>query len=158
MKNFILFFLINNLTFQVKSQVSKYFEIEQLLNNWHLAAAIADEETFFGSMDENAIYIGTDATEKWRKHELEVWSKKYFNRESAWNFKPLKREIYLSKNKKVAWFDEQLETWMGICQASGILEKKNKEWKIVHYQLSVTVPNEKMKSFVDMIQNKEAGK
>ena len=48
------------------------------MNAWHKAAATADEDTFFGSMTADAIYIGTDATERWLRDELKEWSKEYF--------------------------------------------------------------------------------
>ena len=57
--------------------------IDSLANVWHHAAAVADEKTFFGWMTEDGIYIGTDATERWLRDELAVWSKKYFDKESA---------------------------------------------------------------------------
>jgi len=84
--------------------------LNRFLDNWHKAAAEADEDTFFGSMSEDAVYLGTDASEKWRRDEMREWSKKYFERESAWAFTPSNREIYLSDNGKFAWFDESLDT------------------------------------------------
>ncbi len=67
--------------------------IDSLLNQWHHAAAVADEDAFFGRMTEEAIYIGTDAAERWLRDELKEWSKEFFNRETAWAFKPLSRNI-----------------------------------------------------------------
>ena len=130
-------------------------EIDTLLNNWHKAAAIADEEVFFGSMALGAIYLGTDASEKWKKEVFEEWSKKYFERESAWDFTPKNREIYFSKSKKTAWFDELLDTWMGICRGSGVLQKQGDGWKLVHYNLAIMVPNDRVQDFLKMM--KEGG-
>ncbi|MEL6865401.1 MAG: nuclear transport factor 2 family protein [Bacteroidota bacterium] len=126
--------------------------IAQLLDNWHLAAAEADEEVFFGSMTAEAVYIGTDATEHWTKSEFEKWSKPFFDRESAWNFKATSRNIFIDRDGQMAWFDELLDTWMGPCRASGLLQKEGKEWKIAHYHLSVTVPNEKIKGFLKAME------
>ena len=39
-------------------------DVDHFIDGWHLAAAKVDAETFFGSMAEDAIYIGTDATER----------------------------------------------------------------------------------------------
>jgi len=123
-------------------------EISTLLNNWHKAAATADEKIFFGSMDSSAVYLGTDKTEYWTKQEFEKWSKKYFDQDKAWDFTPHDRHIYFSKDSQYAWFDELLDTWMGVCRGSGVLTKEKSEWKLLHYNLAVTVPNEKMKQFV----------
>lgn len=131
--------------------------LNRFLDNWHKAAAEADEDTFFGSMSEDAVYLGTDASEKWRRDEMREWSKKYFERESAWAFTPSNREIYLSDNGKFAWFDESLDTWMGICRGSGVLQKyegnsNETGWKIRQYNLAVTVPNELIKDFIDLVK------
>jgi ketosteroid isomerase-like protein len=123
--------------------------IDSLLHAWHHAAAIADEDVFFGLMAEDCIYLGTDITEKWKRDELKSWSQKYFKRESAWAFKAYEREIYLSGN--IAYFDEKLETWMGPCRGSGVLEKTADGWKLKHYHLAVAIPNEKIKGIIDLI-------
>ena len=127
--------------------------INSLLDDWHRAAATADEDTYFGSMSEDAIYIGTDATELWTKAAFMKWSMKYFERESAWDFTATERNIYFSQNGQMAWFDELLDTWMGPCRASGVLKREGtRGWKISHYQLSVTVPNEKIKNFIELLK------
>jgi hypothetical protein len=123
-------------------------EIDLLLNNWHKAAATADEKIFFGSMDSSAIYLGTDKTEYWTKQEFEKWSKKYFDQDKAWDFTPHDRHIYFSKDLQYAWFDELLDTWMGACRGSGVLSKEKGQWKLLHYNLAVTVANDKIKQFV----------
>jgi len=122
--------------------------IDTLLDNWHKAAATADEALFFGSMTEDGIYIGTDASERWVRDELAAWSKKYFERESAWDFTPLERTIYLDRDKETAWFEESLDTWMGECRGSGVLVLQKEGWKIKHYHLSVTVPNDNINQFL----------
>ena len=121
--------------------------INLLLDNWHKAAATADEKIFFNSMSEECIYLGTDKKEYWTKKDFETWSKKYFEKEKAWDFKPYNRNIYYSENFEYAWFDELLNTWMGVCRGSGVLHFVNGEWKLMQYNLAVTVPNEKIKQF-----------
>ena len=125
--------------------------IDSMINQWHHAAAIADEKTFFGSMTEDGIYIGTDATERWLRDELAAWSKKYFDRETAWSFIPLSRNVTIGPGGQIAWFDELLDTWMGVCRSTGIVVKTDEGWKIRHYQLSITVPNEKIDVFKKLI-------
>jgi len=123
-------------------------DINQLLDAWHQAAATADEDTFFGSMTADGIYIGTDATERWLRDELKEWSKEYFEGDSAWDFTPLNREVYLDADGEIAWFEESLDTWMGECRASGVLEQTKEGWKIKHYHLSVTIPNDNVDQFL----------
>jgi superfamily I DNA/RNA helicase len=60
----------------------------------------------------------------------------------AWSFVAVERNIYLSDDYKTAWFDELLTTQMKICRGSGVLIQQNGKWKIAHYVLSMTIPNE----------------
>ncbi len=124
-------------------------ELADVIDNWHIAATMADAETFFGSMTPDAVYIGTDATERWQREEMRAWAKEYFEGESAWAFKPYDRHIVIAEDGRSAWWDEKLDTWMGICRGSGILTKTSQGWKISHYHLSVTVPNEKIEGFIE---------
>jgi hypothetical protein len=121
--------------------------IDSVINQWHHAAAIADEDAFFGRMTEEGIYIGTDPTERWLRDELKEWSKEYFKRETAWDFKTLSRNITFGPGDQIAWFDELLDTWMGPCRSTGIVQKIDGDWKIVHYHLSVALPNDKLDGY-----------
>lgn len=125
-------------------------EVDELMNAWHHAAATADEDVFFGSMTSGGIYIGTDKTELWTNEEMAVWAKKYFERETAWDFKTIDRNVYATQDGQTAWFDELLDTWMGVCRSSGVVVKENGEWKIAHYHLSVTVDNDDIQDFIKL--------
>jgi hypothetical protein len=125
--------------------------IDSLVNAWHHAAAVADEVAFFGFMAEDGIYIGTDASERWLRDELKTWSKQFFDRETAWDFTPLSRTVTIGPGNRIAWFDETLDTWMGVCRSTGILEMRNDAWKLVHYQLSIAVPNDKVDAYKKII-------
>ena len=117
-------------------------EIDTLLNNWHKAAAAANFKEYFSALSEDGIFIGTDATENWNKTQFEAFAKPYFDKGKAWNFTPIERHIYFSADKKMAWFDELLDTQMKICRGSGVVVKINNNWKIKHYVLSMTIPND----------------
>lgn len=125
-------------------------QINKLLDDWHYAASVADENIFFGSMTENAHYIGTDENEDWTRNEMKEWSKEFFDRDSAWDFKKKERHIYLYLDGKLAWFDETLDTWMGVCRGSGIIILTNEGWKIQHYVLSVAIPNDKIDAYLKL--------
>lgn len=120
--------------------------IDSLMNNWHRAAANGNLTAYIGAMDTNSIYIGTDATENWKRDEFETFCKPYFDKKTTWDFKTLSRNIYLSVNQQTAWFDELLKTHMGTCRGSGTLELKENGWKIKHYVLSLTIPNDDMEA------------
>ena len=123
------------------------------VDNWHNLAANADF-TYFDKIAANGIYIGTDATELWTKDEFCRWSKKYFEQGKAWSFTAIERNVYFSDDKQYAWFDELLDTQMGVCRASGVLQKKAIGWEIMHYHLSVAIPNKNIEEVKKVIEEK----
>lgn len=144
-KTVLLLFLMATVTVygqKKKADAVEKEKITKLLDEWHAAAARADFNAYFEKLTENSIFIGTDATENWNKKQFEAFSKPYFDKGKAWNFKALERNIFLSDDGKLAWFDELLDTQMKICRGSGVLEKINGKWMIRHYVLSTTVPND----------------
>jgi len=123
-------------------------KINSMLDGWHKAAADAKYKEYFNLMTEDAIFIGTDGTENWNKIEFQSFAKPFFDKGKAWSFTALERHIYFDKTGKTAWFDELLSTQMKICRGSGVLVKVGKEWKIKHYVLSMTVPNDNVEEVV----------
>lgn len=123
-------------------------EIHQLVDQWHKAAAEANFSAYFELMAEDAIFIGTDAAENWNKKEFELYAKPHFDKGKAWYFTALERHIFMDSTGEIAWFDELLDTQMKICRGSGVLIKVGNQWKIKHYVLSMTIPNETSKSVI----------
>ena len=136
-----------------QQSISQKETINTLVNRWHKAATDADFDAYFACMDDDGYYIGTDASEKWTVEEFKAFCRPHFEKGSAWDFKTIDREVYLSDDKSVAWFDEKLNTWMGVCMASGVLVKSNEQWKIKHYQLSIAVPNDIVRDFIQMVEH-----
>lgn len=126
-------------------------QVNRTLDAWHKAAAEANFDKYFGLMAEDAIYIGTDPTENWNLKAFQAFAKPYFDRGKAWNFKAIERHIYFDNSGKLAWFDELLNTQMKICRGSGVLVKIGKVWKIKHYVLSMTIPNDNTNEVVKII-------
>ncbi len=126
----------------IQNQTVSKANINVVLDNWHKAAAEANYDNYFALMAEDAIFIGTDATENWDKKAFQVWAKPFFDKGKAWSFTALERHVFFDKTGKIAWFDELLNTQMKICRGSGVLVKIDGEWKIQHYVLSMTIPND----------------
>ncbi len=139
---------VNNAKFNPETETET---INQFLDDWHHSAAIADEDIFFGSLDSNAVYLGTDPCERWTKQEFMDWGLKYFERDTAWAFTPYNRLLQFSDDGKYAWFDELLETHMGTCRGSGVMQKYPDGWKIKYYNLAVAINNDKMNDYRKLI-------
>ena len=146
---FLSFSLITSAQTDSRSQA-----VSRTLNNWHDAAARAHFDDYFDLMTSDAVFIGTDATENWQRNEFEAFSKPYFDRGNAWSFTPIERNVYFIDG--VSYFDELLNTQMGICRGSGILKNVNGTWKIAHYVLSIAVPNENVKALTELKQDWDA--
>ena len=147
----LLIILMAILPFQIFAQTEQEL-IHSLMDQWHLAAAKADSATFFGSFTQQGIYIGTDTTEYWTRDEMAAWASPYFKRESAWDFTSISREVYFSEDGNTAWIHEKLNTWMGVCKGTAVLVKLDNNWKIALYDLSVTIDNDKIKKFLELIK------
>ena len=124
--------------------------LDKIVDNWHLAAAEANYDAYFGAMDESFIFLGTAPGERWTKAKFSEFSKPYFDKGKAWSFTASNRQWNFSKDGKMAWFDEDLDTWMRGCRGSGILILKKGEWKFVYYNLTVLIENEKIKEFIEL--------
>ena len=142
MKKTLLFILFPFFANTITAQIDLKKQINSTLDAWHKAAAEADFHNYFDALTDDAIFIGTDATENWNKEAFKTYAKPHFDKGKAWSFTSIERHIYFSNDKKTAWFDELLDTRMNICRGSGVLVFLKAKWKIKHYVLSMTVPNE----------------
>lgn len=131
-------------------------EINNVLDDWHQAAADANFETYFNLMTSDGIFIGTDATENWQNEQFRQFAKPYFDQGKAWSFSTLERNIYLGEKYQTAWFDELLDTQMGICRGSGVLVNDSGEWKIKHYVPSIAIPNEDVSEVVGIKKERDS--
>lgn len=132
------------------SQDTEKLKINSILDKWHKDAAETNFDSYFNAIADDGIFIGTDATENWNKKEFIAFSKPFFDKGKAWDFTSLERNIYFSTDGKTAWFDELLNTQMKICRGSGVLVRINNEWKIKHYVLSMTIPNDNTNEIVSI--------
>jgi hypothetical protein len=130
-------------------------QVNVFVDEWHDDAAHA-RMAYFDKIAKDGVYIGTDKTELWHKDEFKVWAARFFERKSAWTFKAIRRNVYVSPDKHIIWFDELLDTAMGICQASGVIHKTASGYEIEHYHLSIAVPNDVATPVTRIIKEFEA--
>ena len=126
-------------------------ELDRLMNKWHKDVVALELDAFFFLMSEDFHYLGTDPDERWSKEEFKKFCEPYFlEKKQTWNFKPIIRNWDISADASFAWFDENLDTWMEECRGSGVLRKEEGEWKLVQYNLTVLIENEKMEKFIKL--------
>ena len=129
-------------TLAISAQSPTEKAVAVVLDDWHLAAAQADEVRYFSHFAEGAVFLGTDATERWTKAAFRSWAHPFFARGKAWNFRSMRRAITMSQDGHTAWFDEDLTTPnLGPCRGSGVLTCDKDRWLIQQYNLSVPIPN-----------------
>jgi beta-lactamase class D OXA-209 len=124
--------------------------INLVLDQWHRDAAEGNHAEYIGAMTGNGVFIGTDATERWTTAEFSAWCKPHFERKKTWDFKTVSRNIAMADDGLTAWFDELLDTKMGVCRGSGVLVNTFGRWKIAQYVLSATIPNDIMNKVTAM--------
>lgn len=124
--------------------------LDEVLNSWHKAAAEANLEAYFSEVTDDFVFLGTDPSERWDKETFRAFCKPYFETGKGWDFKSTARNWVFSKNGKIAWFDEKLDTWMEECRGSGVMVREGKKWKLAYYNLTVLIENEKIKSFIEL--------
>ena len=124
--------------------------LNALMDAWHKHATLAKFDEYFAATTENFVFYGTAPGEKWDKEAFKTFCKPYFDSTRTWRFTPSNRVWNFSKDGKIAWFDEDLQTWMLDCRGSGVCEKTKKGWKLAYYNLSVVIENEKIQEFIKL--------
>jgi hypothetical protein len=118
--------------------------IARTLDDFHDAAAKADEPRYFAHFARGGIFLGTDATERWDVAAFRAFAHPHFARGHGWTYRATRRSVTLSRDGAVAWFDEDLlGEKIGPCRGSGVLVREDGSWKLAQYNLALTVPNER---------------
>ena len=124
-----------------------------MLDDFHDAAARADETRYFAHFTDDAVFLGTDATERWTRDQFLAYAHPRFASGTAWAFKATDRHIDVASSGSVAWFDETLETQrLGPARGTGVVVKQNGEWRVAQYSLSITIPNERFAGVKELLE------
>ena len=126
--------------------------VDAVLDDWHAAAVEADAQRYFGHMAEDAIFLGTDASERWTKAQFREYADPHFASGKGWTYEPRERHVFVGP-PGVAWFDERLwNAKYGECRGTGVLRKLGGSWKIVHYSLSMPIPNDVVPELLQLLK------
>ncbi len=133
--------------------------VASVLDQLHDAASKADGERYFNLFAPNAIFLGTDATERWPIDEFRTYAMKRFETGTGWTYHVRERHVYFGNDANTAWFDERLDNdRYGECRGTGVLVKLGGAWRIVQYNLTIPIPNEIALDVVEMIRQQETRK
>ena len=121
-------------------------QINKVLDDLHNYASKADGTNYFKLFDSEAIFFGTDATERWHINEFKDYALKRFETGTGWTYKPISMNIYINEN--TAWFDEELSNEKyGVFRGTGVLIRQNDKWLISQYNLLLPIPNNLLKKY-----------
>lgn len=157
MKKFFLpIILVSTLWTQNESD---FDAVENVLDNLHIYAANAKSKPYFYLFAKNAVFMGTDPSERWTIDEFKAYAEPLFSKGMGWSYIMKNRHIFFSEDGNTAWFDETLlNATYGECRGSGVLINLGQGvWKISQYNLVVPIPNNLMGKVIKMIkaQSKE---
>lgn len=131
--------------------------IDGVLSSFHQAASDADGDLYFSLFAANAVFLGTDATERWSVDEFKAFAEPYFSEGRGWTYTKTERHVYVSVAGETAWFDEML--WnekYGTCRGTGVLVLTEDGWRIAQYNLTFPIPNDLSGDFTSKIKELEA--
>lgn len=130
--------------------------VSDTLDALHTAASDSDFDRYFSLYAEDAVFYGTDASERWTKAEFEEYARPHFEAGRGWTYHMTERNVFLSENRQVAWFDERLENAsLGETRGSGVLVRSERGWQVVQYNLTIPVPNELAGDLVRRIRERD---
>ena len=155
-----LWMILAFVSFFVVAQSAKEEQaINKVLDQFHQAAANANAQVYLNSLTDDAIFLGTDASERWTKQQFTAFVLPYFDQGKGWLYVAKDRNINILKQNSVAFFDEVLEnSKYGYCRGSGVLIQTKQGWKISQYSLSILVPNGVAVQITEKIKNYEQQK
>jgi ketosteroid isomerase-like protein len=126
-------------------------DIGERLDAFHQAASEADGRAYFALFAPDAVFIGTDATERWPLAAFRDYARPYFDAGQGWTYAPGERHIVVHGD--TAWFDEMLDSAnYGLCRGTGVLVRIDGAWRIAQYHLTVPVPNALLDDVVRQIR------
>ena len=84
--------------------------IDALLDDFHRAAAEADEARYLGHFAPDAVFLGTDDWERWPLPAFRKYVAQRFAGGTGWTYHPRDRHVAFAPDGSTAWFDEIVES------------------------------------------------
>ena len=114
--------------------------IHALLDGLHRDASEARFEDYFARFTPDAVFLGTDRSERWTIPEFKAYAAPVFAKGQGWTYHRVERHIEGSGS--IRWFDEVLDNEkLGHCRGTGVVVHSAQGWRIAHYALTMLIPN-----------------
>jgi hypothetical protein len=129
--------------------------VGRVLDDFHNAATVGDNERYLGHLTEDSVYMGTDEWERWPKHpDFREYVDGRFKDGVGWNYKSVERTIRFSERTDIAWFDEVLYSETnGRFRGTGVLTLQSGKWKLEHYAMSFLILNENWDEVIELTKS-----
>ena len=115
--------------------------IDALIDGLHQDAHEGNLQTYFDRYTPDAVFLGTDKSERWTIDQFKVYAEPAFEDGHGWTYSVKERNW--EGEGTTRWFDEVLlNEKLGHCRGTGVVELIDGEWKIAHYALTMLVPND----------------
>lgn len=116
--------------------------VAAVLDDFHDAADKGDKARYLGHFTEDGVFLGTDDWERWPLPVFRDYVEKRFQGGKGWSYRAVERHVRVAEDGGTAWFDEIVESakW-GRFRGTGVLLKRDGQWKVAHYALSFLIPN-----------------
>jgi hypothetical protein len=123
--------------------------VDSVLTQLHEAASQGDWPRYFGLYAPDAVFFGTDATERWSLQQF----RDYATPTRGWTYRMTERNIFLDADASTAWFDERLwNEGYGESRGTGVLVRGDSGWKVTQYNLTFPIPNDLAGEFTARIK------
>ena len=137
---FLIIFFLSFACLAQNIAAQNWKKLDDLIDGLHQDAHEGNFETYFARYTANAVFLGTDKSERWTIEEFKTYAKPAFADGHGWTYTVVERNWEGDGNTR--WFDEILfNEKLGHCRGTGVVELINGEWKIAHYALTMLVPN-----------------
>lgn len=127
-------------------------KIRDMLDLFHDAARLGDYDRYMDFFSDDAVFFGTDAKERWPMDRFRPYVKERFEAKDSWDYRPVERNVSLSFDRRVAWFDERLLHKLGEARGTGVVLLEKDEWRIAQYNLQFPIPNKFFRPFLQIMK------
>lgn len=115
--------------------------IHDLIDGLHEDASNAVFESYFARYTEDAVFMGTDKSERWTIDEFKDYAAPVFAEGRGWTYAVIERNLEGAGDTR--WFDEILfNAKLGHCRGTGVVVLSKSGWQIAHYSLTLLIPND----------------